>query len=97
MWFECIYFQHLAYLFIPLTEVLNFNKVHFVNFPSHVIDLISKVYKEHIKLNNKKQTIPLKMGRGSKQTFFPKRYKWTIGPWSSVSLTIKQMQMKTIV
>ena len=35
--------------------------------------LISKIYKELTELNIKKQTIQLKMGRGSEHTFFTKK------------------------
>ena len=43
---------------------------------SHIWDkeLISKVYKELIHLNNKTQVSDLKIGRGTKLIFFQRRY-----------------------
>ena len=65
--------------------------------------LISKIYKESIYLSSKKQS-SLKMGRGSEQTFFQRRYTdaqqvhekmLTITNW--FSLIIRKMQVKTTV
>ena len=64
-------------------------------FTNDILDkgLISKIYKEHIRLNTRKTSNPEKMGKGPEQTLLQGGYKHT--KRCTTSLAIREMQIKT--
>ena len=70
-------------------------------FENHTLDreLISRIYKELLKLNNnKKQITQFKNGQRTWIDISPKKtHKWPISAWKrcSASLIIREMQIKT--
>ena len=62
-------------------------------------ELLSKIYKELIKLNTQKPNIPFKKWAGDRIDILPKKtYKWPTGTWDySTSHIISEIQTKIMM